>query len=245
MNRTSPVWLAVIAVVSLGALVALTSASVLRLVRPPEEFVEESAVAVSSPEPSSDAGPSPSAVAPVESGDSWLGQLFATDCPVPCSAGSACATPGPKLDTCITGATCVPGAPADVVADDDQLALYLSAIYWEDDPPRDPCRTGRDLWMCVRAQGAAGEQCASQLEACQNAPHDAARSLRPLLLTGQDLRSSGVRYTLREGGPDGEVLVEREFTFGGSLLRTALCRGIRVPLSDRAGDRVAFLVGPR
>ena len=128
-----------------------------------------------------------------EPGDSWMASAFADLCATPCSGGVACPTPDTKLERCISGVTCVAGSPSDTFQPSDSVALHLSAIHWGDDRTLEPCKTGRDLWICVQAEGELDEECTAQLEACQQAPNGAALSQKRIVLKADQLMHTGVK----------------------------------------------------
>lgn len=174
---------------------------------------------------------------------SWTDTLHATECPSPCSGGTACAVTtengakercrvgAGRCDACVSGVSCIAGDQAALFTGWESWSLHLSAIA-ERGPGRsvvDPCKTKRDLWLCLRSKSKPSASCVSQVEACRNG----ARSIAAIAITSNDLISSGVDLEIREGGPSGAVLaVKTGAKYPDGVNRTALCGGLRMNFAD-------------
>jgi hypothetical protein len=168
----------------------------------------------------------------------WTEQLHAEACPAPCCGGSACRVSAdnagkkscPDGDShcqaCVSKVSCIPGACGEVFKGDEQVSLHLSSVLerGESGIAQDACKTGRDLWVCLRHTGDRQYKCLSQREACSNG----SRSPAGFELRVSELMRPGLLIEVREGGPEGKRLAQRrEPLYQTALKRSGLCGGFR------------------
>jgi hypothetical protein len=98
----------------------------------------------------------------------------------------------------------------------------LSVIH-ESGSAGDACKSGRDLWLCLRGKDAREFQCLPQREACSNQR----RSPAAVDVTYDDLVKDGLEIEVREGAPEGATLARRApQPVREGIRRRALCDGI-------------------
>jgi hypothetical protein len=202
------------------------------------------------------AAPAPlSSEKPVVQGP-WTSSLHAVECPDVCCGGSACAVsaensgknrckPGsPHCDECQSGLTCIPGACSERVSAGVSFALHLSSIHERGSTgePIDSCRSQRDLWLCVGRADDPELRCVSQREACSNR----ARSPVGIPVTSDELLKEKLSIEVREGGPDGATLAQRDSVpYRDGLQRRGLCNGLKLTFeASTIADFTYYLDAP-
>jgi hypothetical protein len=200
------------------------------------------------PQTAASALPAPSAApsaekVPIEG--SWTSALHSTECPDVCCGGSACAVssensgknrckPGSThCEECTSGLVCIPGACGERVTPGTDFALHLSSILERGSTgePVDSCRSQRDLWLCVGRSDDAELRCVSQREACSNQ----ARSPVGIRVTSEELLKEKLLIEVREGGPDGATLAQRQSVpYRDGLQRRGLCGGLKLTFEASA-----------
>lgn len=213
------------------------AATVLMLKSQPQAPVPSATVRqpLPAPEPAPRAGP-------------WTEELHAEVCPAPCCGGEACRVSADNAgkkgcrdgeahcDPCASKLSCIPGACGERLQD-EELGLHLSSVLERGaaGEPVDACRSGRDLWLCLKRDGESEWQCLSQREACSNQ----SRSPAAVVVRAHELSRSGLVFEVREGAPDGERLARKaEPLYRGGLQRRGLCGGFRSDLEP--GPVTAF-----
>jgi serine/threonine protein kinase len=189
----------------------------------------------------------------------WMRRLKAPTCEAPCSAGSACRVTAfnvtgatgrcpdgnDSCTPCVSGLTCIPGEATAELGLGEPWQLHLSAVYETptDAGPVNPCRTGRDFWICARPKAATATACVSQISACAQSP---ARSRTGIAVNGNDLLKDGIDIEVREGGRNGKLLAKRlAATYTTGLRRHGLCTGFKMSMQSQGGiDSVTFFLEP-
>ncbi len=176
---------------------------------------------------------------PVENAGPWTSELHGETCAAPCCGGAACRVSAENsgknhcrdgsefCDRCSSTVSCVPGACSARLEGREEFALHLSSII-ERGPSGelDACKTGRDLWLCLRRHREDEWQCLSQREACSNGA--SARSPGAIAVTGDDLLRESLLLEVRDGAPDGPTLARREgVVYRDGMQRVGLCNGFR------------------
>lgn len=169
----------------------------------------------------------------------WSAWLRSNECPVACCGGSACAVteanagknrckPGsPFCEGCASGLTCIPGVCGEHVTPGVSFTLHLSNILERGSAgePVDSCRSQRDLWLCVGRPEDSELKCVSQREACSNRY----RSPVGIPITSDQLLREKLWIEVREGGPDGPTLAQRDAVpYRDGLQRRGLCQGLKL-----------------
>jgi hypothetical protein len=164
----------------------------------------------------------------------WRSLVMNESCQSPCAGGLQC-TDTPKR--CYSGLGCVPGTGRERLESDFVWLFRLNAVYETDEfgVPMDPCKTGRDFWVCL------GTQCLSQRQACQSET-GVARSSDAIRVTGTALTGEGAILEVHDGGPNGSLLATS--TPIRDLLRGGLCNAFRVPVQGEGLTRVAYFLTP-
>lgn len=171
--------------------------------------------------------------------ETWAAWLHSPTCEAPCCGGTACLIAptnqgkrGCKLgesacSKCSSGITCIPGDCGSALVPGETWGFHLSAVAERGSGSGvlDPCKTKRDLWLCVRSKDRPNGVCLSQLDACKNQ----ARSALGAPITSDDLVSGGFDLDVRLGGPDGTVLASKTAAkYTGGVDRRTLCNGLIV-----------------
>jgi hypothetical protein len=201
------------------------------------------APAVASALPSAVVAPSATQVPSVEG--PWTAALHGSDCPEVCCGGSACAVspentgknrckPGSAhCEECASGLACIPGACSERVTPGVAFSFHLSSILERGSTgePVDSCRSQRDLWLCVGRPDDQELRCVSQREACSNR----ARSPVGVPVTSDELLKEKLWFEVREGGPDGPTLAQRDSVpYRDGLQRRGLCGGLKLTFEASA-----------
>jgi hypothetical protein len=228
-ERPSTLVFVAVAVGGLG--VGFGAAATVLMIKSKRAPIAAPALSVSAPAP--EAQKEPAVEGP------WTASLHAAECPAACCGGSACAVSpenagknrckagSERCDECASRITCIPGACGELVTPGIDLALYLSGIK-ERGPtgePVDACRSQRDLWLCIGGADKKALDCVSQREACSNG----ARSPVGIPLRSEQLLKEQLLIEVREGGPDGTTVAERNSVpYRDGLQRRGLCSGMRL-----------------
>lgn len=178
--------------------------------------------------------------APIEK---WTAWLHSPTCDAPCCGGVACMT-GPNnqgkrgcksgestCSKCTSGITCIPGDCGSVLVPGETWGFHLSAVAERGSTGGvlDPCKTKRDLWLCVRSEDRTNGVCLSQVDACKNQ----ARSALAAPITSEALLSGGFDLDVRLGGPDGTVLASKTAAkYADGVDRRSLCNGLIVSFPE-------------
>jgi hypothetical protein len=168
----------------------------------------------------------------------WTDELHAELCAAPCCGGAACPVSADnagkkeckegdeRCQSCVSTVSCIPGACGEMLGGDEDFRLHLSGVH-ERGPsgePVDACKSGRDLWLCLKRRDEREWQCLSQREACSNK----SRSPAGIALRPEELLQSGFELEVREGAPDGEAISKKSGAlYKGGLQRRGLCGGFR------------------
>lgn len=164
----------------------------------------------------------------------WRAMLTSNACPTPCARGPACAA---APTTCSSGLACIPGTGHEPFASSETWMLHLSAVQ-ETGPggiALDPCRTGRDFWVCR----SGTSNCASQRDACDHG----SKSTTGIPVTGAEIAARSIVLDVHEGGPATPPLA-RTLPIQ-DLVRSGLCNGFgRAAVGGGIGRVTYFLLPP-
>ncbi len=144
-----------------------------------------------------------------------------------CKPGSA------HCEECASGLACIPGACSERVTPGVAFSFHLSSILERGSTgePVDSCRSQRDLWLCVGRPDDQELRCVSQREACSNR----ARSPVGVPVTSDELLKEKLWFEVREGGPDGPTLAQRDSVpYRDGLQRRGLCGGLKLTFEASA-----------
>jgi hypothetical protein len=166
------------------------------------------------------------------------------------SAKEGCPTGAASCNACLSGVNCIPGGCGALLDGTESWELHLSAIGERppsgmtgalvaafaggpSSPHLDPCKTKRDLWLCIRSQSHPEETCLSQVEACGNGSTGAARSNASVPIRSDELIQTGFDIYVRDGGPKGKALaIKIGAKYPGGIHRRVVCSGLRMNFAE-------------